>query len=82
MNFLFKTTVTWTRPKTDAETDLINKVINEMTSDQKTDGMFETGENNIAIRNWVSEEAAQEWKTFIETLNPPILCEILPIDQE
>jgi hypothetical protein len=78
MNFLFKTKVTWIRPKQDDETLLINTTIDQMFADGKTDGAFEMLSDDVAIRNWVSEEAALEWKAFIETLAPPILCEILP----
>jgi hypothetical protein len=85
MNFLYKTKVKWTRPQTDEERTNFATEIERLVAENKTDGTYSLvnwNGDDVAFREWVSEEAANEWKTFIETLYPPVPCDILPIDQQ
>jgi hypothetical protein len=71
---MIKTQVTWNRPLPNAEKDLAEAKLQTMLQQEKTDGVEividDTPGGRIVERHWYTKEYADEWLSFIRTLDP------------
>lgn len=78
-----KTLVTYSVPVDEVGTAYANAIfekIYQLVAEGKTDGTYSfDSTNHISIRQWVDQEAAEEWVSFITTLASTDLVEITDI---
>jgi hypothetical protein len=78
MAFLYHTEVVWVYPVPDNVVQAINQMIESLVQQGKTDGIL-TVQGDQRIRQWSNLEAAEEWRDFLNSLDPaPVSIDIKP----
>ena len=84
----YSTKTIWGRHCTEEEINILTAKSNELTASGLTDGLRDLeilavvndplNDWPSVTRNWISEEAATSWITYINTFTPPpILAEVI-----
>lgn len=69
MNFPYQTIVYWGERYTETNKQLVEAELARLTQQKKTDGRL--ARIQPACRNWATQEDAEAWKTYLNTLPDP-----------